>query len=167
MAVVFATGSATYFMAPSVPTGWTQNTTNNNLGLRIVSGSTGGTVTPGSGFTTIHNPAVPFTGSAPVATGGVDGTSLSSSQIQPHTHCVPSTTRSLYSRFPSTLAFGVFPADTSQAAGFVPPGNPSTVAVGSTGTGATHSHTVCYKFSLAGSINFSVNYIDVILCTKN
>jgi hypothetical protein len=162
---VFASGSNTYFMSSTAPTGWTQVTTYNNTALRVVSGSSGGTVTNSTGFTSIHSPSLPFTGSVSASGGSTDGTSLTDSNIAPHTHLY------FYSWGYVKASVGVYPNPTQPVNHGIPypalGSSPSTVTTASTGAGATHSHGINASFNLSSSINFSLNYIDMILCTKN
>jgi len=166
MSVVFASGSNTYFMSSTAPTGWTQVTTYNNTALRVVSGSTGGSVTNSTGFTSIHSPALPFSGSASASSGSTDGTALTSSNITPHYHVYFNPE----GYFKSPISVYYFPGNPISFYGISYPsigGAPSTGTTSSTGSGSPHSHGINAKFNLSSSVNFSLNYIDMILCTKN
>lgn len=163
---VFASGSNTYFMSSTAPTGWTQVTTYNNTALRIVAGSTGGTVTNSTGFTSIHSPALPFSGSALASGGSTDGTALSSSNITQHIHLYNNPEAYLK----CSLRVYYFPSNPISIYGISYPtigSSPSTGTTSSTGSGSPHSHGINATFNLSSSINFSLNYIDMILCTKN
>jgi hypothetical protein len=155
---VFASGASTYFMAPAAPTGWVQVTTYNNIALRLVSGSTGNTVTSGIPFTSIHTPSLPFTGFANTTSGTICGTALTAPQIAAHTHNIPQNFAlsgcnvNVYNAGPYT--------------GTTRPGTPGPWSTNSTGCGTPHNHPLGVSFQLSSSINFSVNYIDVIQCYK-
>jgi hypothetical protein len=143
------------FAQASPPAGWTQVTTYNNYAMRIVSGGGGGT--GGSvGFTTAFASQTP-SGSVSVS-GTVGGTALTEAQLPSHSH----------------NAFGN---------GFVCTGNsPGTVLnavgsgaafnyvfdTGSTGSGQTHTHGFTGSGSFTGSaINLAVQYLDIIIASKN
>lgn len=75
-------GTRMVFYQASAPTGWTKVTdaSVNNTALRIVTGSGGGAYSSGSAFTTI------FASSRSTSGGGVQATTLSTSQIPAHSH---------------------------------------------------------------------------------
>ena len=157
---VFASGASTYFMAPAAPTGWVQVTTYNNIALRLVSGSTGNTVTSGLPFTSIHTPSLPFTGFANTISGTICGTALTAPQIAAHTH-----------NFPQQFAIAgcatnVYNAGPLTGGVVKPSGTPGPWSTNSAGCGIPHNHPLGVSFQMSSSINFSVNYIDVIQCYK-
>jgi hypothetical protein len=139
-------GSVILFYQSAAPTGWTQVTTQNNKALRVVSGTggvSGGTTAFSSVFT---NQTV----STSVSISGTSGaTTLSTSQIPSHNHETGDGTGQ------NTFA-GLYT------------GNPNNEYVGSTGGGGSHTHS----FSGSGSgtssaVTLNVQYIDIILCSKN
>jgi hypothetical protein len=71
-AQTFPSGTIMIFQQSAAPTGWTKQTTLNDCGLRVTSGTTG--FTSGSAFSTVF------------AQTAVGNTTLSSSQIPSHTH---------------------------------------------------------------------------------
>ena len=157
---VFASGASTYFMAPAAPTGWVQVTTYNNIALRLVSGSTGNTVTSGLPFTSIHTPSLPFTGFANTSSGTICGTALTAPQIAAHTH-----------NFPQNYAIAgcagnVYYAGPYSGGIVKPTGTHGAWCTNSAGCGTPHNHPLGVSFQMSSSINFSVNYIDVIQCYK-
>jgi len=134
----FAPGTVMLFVQTAAPTGWTKSTTHNNKALRVVSG------TAGSGgstaFTTVF--------ASRTASGSVGATTLTTAQMPSHSHTFPVRANS------TTLA-------PNKAAGQVgtATANPSTSA---TGGGGSHTH------SFTGSaMDFAVQYVDVIIATKN
>jgi hypothetical protein len=145
-AAVIPTGSVMLFFQAAAPTGWTQVTTQNNKALRVVSGTggnTGGSVT----FTTA------FASQAVSGTVGTSGaTTLSTSQIPAHSH-------NAYRNDESSAIFT--PALTLA-------GNNTTVqnlVTLETGGGGSHTHA---GGSFSGTaINLAVQYIDIIICSKN
>ena len=134
-----AAGSLMLFQQSTAPINWTKQTTHNDKALRVVSG----TVSPGGTF--------PFSAVFTDRTipGTVGNTTLSTPQIPSHTHTI--------GNFTSTGAYSFGesqPQDTDLQPG---PGQS-----GATGGGGSHSH----PFS-GGSLSFAVQYVDVIICSKN
>ena len=135
-------GSVMLFYQNAAPTGWTIVTTQNNKALRVVSGSGG--VSGGSvAFSTA------FASQAVSGTVGTSGaTTLSTTQIPSHTHPVG----------------GVTGGNTINYSGGCPNLNTAN-ATGATGGGGSHTHG---GGSFTGTaINLAVQYIDIILCSKN
>ncbi len=158
----FASGTKMIFANPSPPVGWTPDITKNNYAMRIVSGSGGGT--GGSvGFTSAFT-SQPVTGSVSLGSISVSGTTggwtLSESQIPSHFHNVPGSHGFVIT------GGGPF----AQAPGS---GNFSFVTnTANTGGGGAHSHS--FSGSASGSatfsgnaINLAVQYVDMILATKD
>lgn len=154
----FPSGTVMVFAQTTAPTGWTKSTTHNDKALRVVSGaaSSGGSVA----FTTA------FASQAVVGTVGA--TTLDASQIPSHTHTatvndgghahgdVPlrgsDTDRGTQGSAFSIDNVGLTAAATTGI----------TVSISSTGGGGSHTH------SFTGTaINLAVQYVDVILATKN
>jgi hypothetical protein len=137
----FDTGTAMMFVQTTAPTGWTKDTTHNNKALRVVSGtaSSGGSVA----FTTA------FTSQA--VAGTVDATTLTTTQIPAHGHSRTGSggaNNSGYANSPFAAASGF--------------GTPVAVNSANTGGGSSHTHTFT-----GTSINLAVQYVDVIIATKN
>jgi hypothetical protein len=137
----FPTGTKMMFVQTAAPTGWTKDTTHDNKALRVVNGTagTGGTVA----FTTAF--------ASKAVSGTVGNTTLTTSQIPPHTHLtsvgnafVPNTPQSI--PVMQTIPGGSFNFNTG---------------VGPDGGGGSHNH------SFTGTaIDMAVQYVDVIICTK-
>jgi len=138
VAALIPSGTVMSFFQANAPTGWTKSTAHNNKAIRIVSGAGGGA--GGSvGFTTAF-------ASQPVA-GTVGDTTLTSGQIPAHTHT--------YERAFTGSGNGL-----GGSAPFITVG--SVTASGSAGGGGSHNH------SFTGTaINLAVQYIDMILATKD
>jgi hypothetical protein len=145
---VFPSGTVMLFVQTAAPTGWTKSTANDNKALRVVSGSasTGGSVA----FTTA------FASQAVSGTVGTSGaTTLTIDQIPSHTHSY--TTRTTAGE-PSTNS------NISRAFTNATPQTYS-VDIGSTGGGNSHTHS---GGSFTGTaINLAVQYVDVIIATKD
>jgi hypothetical protein len=141
-------GSVILFYQAAAPTGWTQVTTQNNKALRVVSG-TGGVAGGTTAFSSVFTNQ---TVSTSVSISGTTGaTTLSTSQIPSHTH---------------TVAYGgssSFSYNGVETQGIIDGTNS-----GATGGGGSHTHS----FSGSGSgtssaVTLNVQYIDIILCSKN
>jgi hypothetical protein len=145
----FPAGTAMMFVQTSAPTGWTKSTTHDNKALRVVSGtaSSGGSV----GFTTAF--------ASQAVSGTVGGTTLSESQIPSHFHIQGyGGSTNPAARYGTTAGLS--------SARIEYDGGTSTTASGantsSTGGGGSHDH------SFTGTaINLAVQYVDVIIATKD
>lgn len=147
----FPSGTVLVFAQTAAPTGWTKSTTHNDKALRVVSGSasSGGSVA----FTTAF--------ASQAVSGTVGNTTLTTDQIPAHSHGVndPSHRHALnggnlgsgstgYGGAPGNNSFGEY-ATTG-------------ITIQNTGGGNSHTH------SFTGTaINLAVQYVDVILATKN
>ena len=168
--VGFPSGTVMVFHQASAPTGWTQDTTNNDKALRVVSGSGGGT-------------------------GGTHG--LTSPPSTSHTHTGPSHTHSTPSHSHShtlsagahTLSIAQMPSHTHLSGGtnYAAQNGGNNYAsgnqTGATGGGSSHSHSLSGSISSGGSgtsgaggtgatgsagpTAFAPQYIDVIICSKD
>ena len=140
----FAPGTAMLFAQTAAPTGWTKSTTHNDKALRVVSGSasSGGS----SAFSAI------FTSRTPAGSVTVDGTTLTESQIPAHTH-----TTSAY----NSHGTGGYDPGGSSAVNYL---SSASITSSSIGGGGSHTHTS----SFAGTaMSFAVQYVDVIIATKD
>ena len=166
----FAAGTAMMFVQTSAPTGWTKSTTHDNKALRVVSGtaSSGGSVA----FTTAFaSQAVSGTvgvslssgGSVTLSAGGsVSNTTITTTTMPSHTH--------LNGLQRSNNSYG-----TGSSVGTLVG---STLLTGSTGSDGAHNHgftnptysltNPSYSGSFTGTaINLAVQYVDVIIATKD
>ena len=140
----FASGTRLLFQQTAAPTGWTKDTTHNDKALRVINGSTtsGGSVAFSTAF------------AQQSVNGTVGSTTLTEAQIPSHTHS--------YSWYTSTTKGSTG----NRSVGGATSGSTVTVAlnqiVTGTGGGGSHNHT----FSGTG-INLAVQYVDVIIATKN
>ena len=107
-------GTKTDFFQASAPTDWTQDATNNDKMLRVVSGTGGGT----GGTAAISSPAHTITAAAHT---------LATSETPAHTHTVTKTYNSSYH---NTRVGGGYSADSE-----------SQFATSSTGGGGSHTHS--------------------------
>jgi hypothetical protein len=146
----FPAGTVVLFYQAAAPTGWTQVTTQNNKALRVVSGTgagTGGSVA----FTTA------FTSQAVSGSVGTSGaTTLSTNEMPSHNHYGQAPTNG-FTESPFLVAAGL----TQSTGGYQNATNPTN----NTGGGGSHTHS---GGSFTGTaINLAVQYIDVIIASKN
>lgn len=151
----FPSGTVLVFAQTAAPTGWTKSTTHNDKALRVVSGSasSGGSVA----FTTAF--------ASQAVSGTVGDTTLTSSQIPSHTHAVtdPGHTHTITGNLAGTANLGTSGGGNVYSGATVSTSSSTTgISIGSTGGGGSHTH------SFTGTaINLAVQYVDVILATKN
>jgi hypothetical protein len=130
-------GTVMLFVQTAAPTGFTKSTANDNKALRVVSGTAS---TGGSvNFTTAF--------ASKAVSGTVGGTTLSTAQIPSHSHTI-------------NIGGGGGAFNFSRAN----PGTDfsNTAATSNTGSGSSHDH------SFTGTaINLAVQYVDVIIATKD
>jgi len=149
----FASGTVMLFAQTAAPTGWTKSASHDNKALRVVSGtaSSGGSVA----FTTAFASQTP-TGSVTITsiTGSAGATTLTIPQIPSHNHTVVPMDGN-----------GVYAVKGGN------PGNYPPQPTSSTGGGGSHDHPFSFSsgsgtFS-GNAINLAVQYVDVILATKD
>jgi hypothetical protein len=165
-------GATMLFVQTSAPTGWTKDTTLNDYGLRVVSGSvsTGG-VLGFSGVLTNRN----LNGTL-VLTGSIGGTTLVINNIPTHRHPRTGQGATTSQEFGATRHPN--PPGTAPYVEFSPPNAPLFGSLtgdnyfpgtinGTPGTTTAHDHTASTSPSVTyASFNFSVKYVDVILATR-
>jgi hypothetical protein len=139
------------FVQTAAPTGWTKSITHDNKALRVVSGtaSSGGSVA----FTTAFaSQGVSGTIGNTTDTGTVGSTTLSTAQIPSHTHTYE----------------GPVGGGCSYDGGGSSFGNRTS---GATGGGGSHNHSLtmnAHNHTFTGTaINLAVQYVDVIIATKD
>lgn len=157
-------GTVMLFVQTSAPTGWTKSTVHDNKALRVVSGaaSSGGSVA----FTTAF--------ASQAVTGTVASYTLTTADIPSHNHTATSSvtdsghTHSYTAPATggATVMLGGVPIATAGSQGGTTGSSTTGITVstsiGNTGGGGGHSH----GFS-APNINLAVQYVDVIIATKN
>ncbi|WP_052494006.1 hypothetical protein [Nitrosospira sp. NpAV] len=135
----FDIGTKLLFFQAAAPIGWTQITTHNNKALRIVSGPGGGS--GGSvAFTTAF--------ASQAVNGSNSATTLTTAQTPPHPHAF------------NVYNTGGAGSNPSGGSGGSPSASPGTATDG--GSGGSHNHTFT-----GTAINLAVQYIDMILASKN
>jgi len=136
-AASFASGTAMLFAQTAAPTGWTKSTTHNDKALRVVSG------TASSGGSVAFTTAF----ASQAVAGTVGDTTLSTAQIPSHNHLAGTNTAGLQT------TKGGASRRAADAGGAV---------TSSTGGGGSHNHTFT-----GTAINLAVQYVDVIIATKD
>jgi hypothetical protein len=157
----FPSGTAMLFVQTSAPTGWTKSTTHDNKALRVVSGaaSSGGS----TAFTSVFASRTPSGSiSNTTVTGGVGSTTLATSQIPSHIHDT-----ALVSA--ANTGFGIG----GSVAGIngVSYTTNNRCLTSATGGGGSHDHGLslnAHNHGFTGTaMDFAVQYVDVIIATKN
>jgi hypothetical protein len=144
----FDSGTRMTFNQTSAPTGWTKDTSTDNAGFRLVSGSvsSGGSVDFTTAFTAAR--AVTVTSMS----GSAGATTLSTPQIPSHSH--PITTRQ-----------GVPPYTDSVTKNFSAEVT-GTAVTNNTGGGGSHTHPFSFS-SGAGTVDLAIKYVDLIIAQKD
>lgn len=150
----FEPGTTMLFVQSTAPTGWLKRTTDNDKALRVVSGQTadGGSV-PFSSVFTSRSAVVNVSGTASI-TGHVDATTLTVSQMPAHSHSVNE-----IGGYQEVIASGINYSSINRN-------------TGSTGGNGSHTHSiqvsapVSASGSISGGLDFSVQYVDVIIAMK-
>ena len=141
-------GTLMLFQQTSAPTGWTKQTTHNDKALRVVSG------TAGSGGSVAFSTAMAsqaVSGSVTLSGLSAAATTLSTAQMPSHTHSQSYGGSSNYT--PQTSMDG---------------GSMLGSQTGSAGGGGSHTHSVSGSASFSGNaINLAVQYVDLIIASKN
>lgn len=137
--LAFASGTKMLFAQTAAPTGWTKDTTHNNKALRVVTG------TAGSGGSVAFTTAF----ASQAVSGTVGNTTLTVAQMPSHQHTTPQ------AAFGRRVAAGTsFWLDGRSSLR----DEPSSFV----GGGGAHNHTFT-----GTAINLAVQYVDVIIATKN
>lgn len=165
-------GTVMLFVQTAAPTGFTKSTTHNNKALRIVSGTvgTGGSQDFTTAFASDRTASGTTGGTAVSISGSVASHTLATSELPSHNH---------------TFSIGQFVgSDDGQSNGsgriimanrnYASGGGAADVTIGNTGDGGGHDHSVgslagashTHSFT-SGNMAFDVNYVDVIIATKD
>jgi len=149
----FGSGTTMLFYQQNAPSGWTKLITQNDKAIRVVSGSTGGTSSGSVAFSTAFA-LQSVTGSVSLGGLSATATTLSESQMPSHSHASPGDAFVL-------TGGGVIGTTSGSNLRYV-------FNTASTGGGGSHSHSVSGSASFSGNaINLAVQYIDIILCSKD
>jgi len=151
----FASGTRMTFNQTSAPTGWTKDTSTDNAGFRLVSGSvgSGGSVD----FTTAFTATTAVTIST--VSGSAGATTLSTPQIPSHSHP--------YNNGFAPTDPGPQPINVIGNYNYGPsPSGPGGGQVAPEGGGGSHTHPFSFS-SGSGTVNLAVKYVDLIIAQKN
>lgn len=144
-------GTVMLFYQASAPTGWTKVVTQDNKALRVVSG-TGGVSGGTTAFSSVFTNQTVSTSISVSISGTTGATTLATSQMPSHTHSLPSGAGGGCSFFAGNNLTDSPPVS------------------GSTGGGGSHTHSFSGSGSGSGTssaVTLNVQYIDIILCSKN
>jgi hypothetical protein len=149
-------GTLMLFQQTTAPTGWTKQTTHDNKALRVVSGTcvNGGT----TAFTSV------FTSRTPAGTnsgGSVSAHTLTTNEIPSHTHTYSQMT------FPGEYEGSGFPFAGPVGGVTQYPPNPVNSNTAASGGGAAHSHGFTNPTFNGTAMDFAVQYVDLIIASKN
>lgn len=133
----FPSGTVMLFVQSAAPTGWTKSTAHNDKTLRVVSGSVS------SGGSVAFSTA--FASRSVTGSISLGATTLSTAQMPSHTHS----------------AAGVY---MNSAVSGGETGAAYNGSTGSAGGGGSHTHSTSFT---GDAINMAVQYVDVIIATKN
>lgn len=180
----FPSGTRLVFAQAAAPIGWTQDTTYDNYAIRIVSGGSGWTTGGSQPFTTSfanYTPSGTVDVSGLSVSGATGGASLNASQNGPHQHYLGGpgdksgtsfwqyyNQNTQMQRFTGAGQFNFCPSNGNVENANFPQNTYSD------GAGAAHAHSFG-PIGVGGSANFNggttgqfnVQYIDMIVCTKN
>jgi hypothetical protein len=164
--------SITKFVQATAPSNWTKVTTYNDYMLRVVSGSpgTGGS----SAFSTVFSTRS-TSGTRNISSLTANPTSATSPS---HTHPngSPSLTRPPWYPNPTYSVLFNNPTTSPTPAPIISwPGSTTGGSTNSSGSGNGHTHTITTPSTLSNpatittplSLNFAINYVDVILAQRN
>jgi hypothetical protein len=152
-----AAGSLMMFQQTASPTSWTKQTTHNNKALRVVNATAGSGGT--TAFTTVFaaSRAVTGTVSGSNTGGSVSNHTLTTTQIPSHSHTILTFTANV-GNFNTTRAYSR--GDTG-----------SSFNSNSAGGSGAHAHgftNPSWSGSFTGTaLNFAVQYVDIIIASKN
>lgn len=150
----FAAGTVMPFYQQTAPTGWTKQVVDTNIGVRITSGTDGGTIAGSANFTDI------FTTRG--ITGTVGGTAISVAQMPVHGHSF----RLSVNNDDDVDTSGGLAMSQGGETDFPPytgtltntPGQ----QIGAGGGGQSHDHSLSIN-----NLNMNLRYMNMIVCTKN
>lgn len=152
----FVSGTAMLFAQTTAPTGWTKSTVHNDKALRVVSGTagSGGTVAFSTAFSTAR------ASDSVTATGNVGYTTLDSNTLPSHNHGL-----AVYYTNPTEMYGGSPDAPPIWGKAGVNFWNPGTYTT-SAGASWGHNHSLTIN-AHSHSTNINVQYVDVIIATKD
>jgi hypothetical protein len=163
---MYPPGTTKIFFQASAPVGWTKSITHNNKGLRVISGTgggSGGTTNFTSCLSSTNNLTTPFNVSSgisvvPGTASNIGNHTLTLNQIPDHTHPTP---------IGQIEGRGSTPF--SNAGARLRQGSTATGGMIESSGGGSHNHpfsgTVTLNQSFISNPNLAVTYVDVIICS--
>lgn len=169
----FPSGTVMLFAQTTAPTGWTKLTTHNDKALRVVSGTAGSGGT--TAFTSVFASRTPAgTVSGTNTAGAVGNTTLTLAQIPAHSHGVndPGHSHTYQGRFTSdTVASGARAVTDTTTETRTTSAASTGISIQNSGGGGAHNHPFTnptWSGTFSGTaMDFAVQYVDVILASKN
>ena len=155
-AATFPSGTALLFYQASAPTGWTKSTSHDDKALRVVSGSGGGSG-GSTAFSTVMASRTPG-GSVTMTNASF---TLTTSEIPSHTHQDRITIGLDDNNGTNGQDASINLRQTADRPVFSFYG--TTEATGSSGS-HTHNNTASFT---GNAMDFAIQYVDVIICSKN
>lgn len=173
--VPFASGTRLMFQQTAAPTGWTKDVTHNDKAMRVVSGTvgTGGSVAFSTAFTSKAVSgsigSTTATNQNTTAGGTVGNTTLTTAQIPSHDHTMTVTRMVAGTTRTVSNEVGVTASGTYGSQSWSINANGSGGAHNHSFSGSAHSHTQdAHNHSFTGTaINMAVQYVDLIIATKD
>lgn len=173
--VPFASGTRLLFQQTAAPTGWTKDVTHNDKSMRVVSGtvSSGGSVAFTTAFASqAVNGSIgstTATNQATTAGGTVGNTTLSAAQMPSHDHYTTITRMTQGTTRTANNEVGVTAAGVYGSQNWLTSGAGSSGAHNHSFTGSSHGHTQdAHNHTFTGTaINMAVQYVDIIIATKD
>lgn len=162
---IFPQSTAWVFYQATTPTGWTKLSTQDNKGLRVVSGSGGAAAGTNTFSATMTSFNVNGTLTTAVASGGY---ALLAADITAHTH--PSNSFAVAGNPTVLNPDGSFNSWGGGDVGRPAPGGTgswvrNSPVTGSIGSGAAHSHPVSASGPINQPVSIAVQYVDIVICT--
>ena len=161
---IIPAGSLMLFQQSSAPTGWTKATAHDNKALRVVTGSasSGGSNTFAAAFNNDQTVSGTTSSTSVTITGSTAAHTLTIAEMPAHTHTEGGT-----QEFGTTSSTSTGVRNTCNSS----PGNQFETQ--STGGGGSHSHDVgtlaggSHTHTFSDTFNLDVQYVDVIICSKD
>ncbi len=150
----FPTGTVSLFFLSSAPSEWSQVTSQNNKAFRVVSGTGGGTGGNQSFTGCFANRSFGANFGCSINSSSVGNHSMSNNTMASHTHGVNNASNNVAGVNP-------FPQSGNTSCRT---GSGNTGGYGNSG-GHSHPHSRSANGSFNTSLNFAVQYVDIILCS--
>lgn len=165
---IFPAGTAMLFAQETAPTGWTKSVVHNDKALRVVSGAagSGGSVAFSTAFS---SKSVAGSISSQSVSGTVGGTTLTSGQMPFHTHLTVGTTSAGLSSTSAIRDAAIYGSQNNYD--LTGASNWTLGLTSSAGNSESHTHSFTggsHSHTFTGTaINMAVQYVDVIIATKD